>query len=55
MARFATFCDAEIDALVDRKDAEKIRKATEQSWRIFTAYCLEKGIAINLTCSEGGG
>ena len=48
MTRFASVDDSDIDVLADSKDAEQTRRATEQSWRICIAYCLEKGISISI-------
>ena len=45
MARFATLDEGELQRLLIEKDAARTRKATDQCWRIFLAYCSEKNIS----------
>ena len=52
MSRFESLDKAEIENILKEKDSERTIKATEQSWRIFTAYCDEKNIAIDATTIE---
>ena len=48
MSRFVTVTDDEVKNLLEQKDAERTRKAMEQSWRVFTSYCEEKSITFDI-------
>ena len=39
--------ESDIENILKEKDSESRNKATEQSWRVFTAYCNEKQIKID--------
>ena len=34
--------------LIDNKDAKNTIQATERCWRVFQAYCLDKGISMEV-------
>ena len=47
MSRFITLDQSDIDDILKEKDSKSTNKATEQSWRVFLAYCSEKEIEID--------
>ena len=48
MSRFGSVSREDLNNLVGDKDAPTTKKATEQSWRVFEAYCKENGIEFNM-------
>lgn len=52
MARFASLNQSEINQIITEKDSSRTRKATEQCWRTFEAYCGEKDISVKVESIE---
>ena len=51
-SRFGSVDESGLLDLVLNKDAQCTKKATEQSWRIFLAYCAEKNIEIEVATAD---